>query len=321
MKSSLKKFKEDFKNNLLDIHWKQWGCLGVASQLEEEKRWIIDLEALLSSTIYIGQFDKRLLTSALEWVYKYGEWINVSRLKRIGSIYYKVDEKLKVPLAPENFYRLVKNTLKKTRGSDDLKQVREQLGHYNLSNQYQQILEKFQMRGVTSQPEVQKNPLLQLLLRGFFGVNARTEVLLYLLYEKEGSSNQIAKIIQFDQKIVYRILEKWTEAGFIDKETGRKYIISKPDQLSNLLRHPMDSVKYLNWIEAFHVLARVMKSLYTEPWGSDPYLLSSFFRQISKKTKVLARETAVSFSENSLYKGEEYLSPFIKDILNILEKL
>lgn len=321
MKTSLKEFKKDFNNQLLDIHWKQWGCLGIGSRLEEEKKWIIDLEALLCSTIFMGQFDKRLFSSVLEWVYEYGEWFNVSRLKRISAYYYKTDDKLNIPLASRNIYKLVENIIKKRRSVDDSKQIQEQVEHYNLPSEYQQVLEKFQVRRVTTESEVQKPPLLQLLLRGFFGVNARAEVLLYLLYVKEGSSNQIAKTVQFDQKIVYRILEKWTEAGFIDKESGRKYILSNPDLFSILLKSTDNSVKYLNWINTFHVFAGVVKALNTRPWESDAYLLSSFFRHISKDIKRIARFVDVSISESNFFKGEEYLSPFIKDIMNIMKKL
>jgi len=320
MKPSLKKFKEDFQNNLLDIHWKQWGCLGVASQLEEEKRWIIDLEALLSSTIFMGQFDKRLLSSAIEWANKYSEWINVSKLKRIGAAYYRADEKLNVGLAAENIYNLVENTIKKRRKVDS-QQIQEEVSHYDLSNEYRQVLEKFQIRGITTPPAVQKPSLLQLWLRGFFGVNARAEVLLYLLYKKQGSSNQIAGTIQFDQKIVYRILEKWSKAGFVEKERGRKYILANPNGFAKLLGHPVDKIKYLNWIETFLIFARIMKSLCIEPWASDSYLLSSLFRKISEEIRDLSKETGVSFSESSLYKGEEYLSFFINDILDTLNRL
>jgi len=54
---------------------------------------------------------------------------------------------------------------------------------------------------------------------------------------------------------------------------------------------------------------------------SDAYLLSSFFRHISKDMKRIARFVNLSFSESDLFKGEEYLSPFIKDIMNILKKI
>jgi len=320
MTSSLNEFKKDFENKLLDIHWRQWGCLGVASQLEEEKRWIIDLEALLCSTIFMGQFDKRLFSSALEWAYKYSEWINLSRLRRTGDFFYKNDDKLNVSLTSENIYRLVENTIKK-RKKDDFQKIQEQLNHYNVSLEYQEILEKFQMRKVTTEPEIQKPPLLQLLLRGFFGVNARAEVLLYLLYEKEGSSNQIGKTVQFDQKIVYRILEKWTDSGFIVKESGRKYILAEPDLFSNFLRGADDSVNYLDWIKTFHALARIMKAIHTEKWQSDSYLLSSFFRHIAEEIKRIARYLNMTFPESSLYKGEEYLSPFMEAMRNILSQL
>ena len=321
MKISLREFKKDFNNQLLDIHWMQWECLGVGSRSEEEKNWIIDLEALLCSTIFMGQFDKRLFSSALEWVYGYGEWINVSRFKRIGAYYYKADDKLNVPLTSKNIYNLVENIIKNRKGVDDSKKIQEKAAPYNLPREYKQVLEKFQVRRVVTEPEVQKPSLLQLLLRGFFGVNARAEVLLYLLYLKEGSSNQIAKIVQFDQKIVYRILEKWTAAGFIDKESGRKYILSNQVLFSNLLNRINSSVNYLDWINTFQVLARIQKALNTGPWQSDAYLLSSFFRHISRDMKRIARLVDLSFSESDLFKGEEYLSPFIKDLMNLLKKI
>ncbi len=321
MKESLKEFSKDINNLFLNIHWKQWGCLGMSSRLEEERSWIIDLEALLGSTIFMGQFDKRLFSSAVEWVYRYSEWISVSRFKRIGDYYYKADDKLNVPLAPKNVYEFVEDILIKKRRADDSKQIQELVEQYNLPGEYQQVLEKFQVRGVTTEPKIQKPPLLQLLLRGFFGVNARAEVLLYLLYEKEGSSNRIAKTVQFDQKIVYRILEKWTEAGFIDKESGRKYILSNPDLFSTLLKRPDDSVNHFDWINTFHVIAKVIKAMQTGPWENDAYLLSSFFRYISKDLKRIARSVDVSVPESNLFRGEEYLSPFTTDVTNILKIL
>ncbi len=83
MEASLREFKGKFYNALLDIHWKHWTALGVASHVKPEKTWIIDLEPLIVSTLAIGLQDKRLLSSSTEWLIKNGEWINLSRLKRI----------------------------------------------------------------------------------------------------------------------------------------------------------------------------------------------------------------------------------------------
>lgn len=87
MRLSLKEFKERFYNALLDIHWKHWTALGVVSHVKPERKWIIDLEPLIVSTLTIGLKDKRLLSSSIEWLIKNGEWINLSRLKRIAKVF------------------------------------------------------------------------------------------------------------------------------------------------------------------------------------------------------------------------------------------
>jgi hypothetical protein len=83
MSVSLKEFKEKIRNKLLEIHWKQWSALNVASHVPAENYWIIDLEALIISTLVIGLLDKRLLSVCIEWLIKNGEWVNFARLKRI----------------------------------------------------------------------------------------------------------------------------------------------------------------------------------------------------------------------------------------------
>ena len=70
---------------------------------------------------------------------------------------------------------------------------------------------------------------------GFFGINARADVCLYLLANRHGSSNGIAREIGFDQKVVYRILERWVEAGVVDKEPRRHYVLALHSALEAML--------------------------------------------------------------------------------------
>src|SRR4030066_590231 len=97
MEASLREFKEKFYKVLLDIHWKHWTALGVASHVKPEKTRIIDLEPLIISTLTIGLKDKRLLSSSIEWLIKNGEWINLSRLKRIVKVFSERLPELKAP--------------------------------------------------------------------------------------------------------------------------------------------------------------------------------------------------------------------------------
>jgi hypothetical protein len=101
MEASLREFKEKFYNALLDIHWKQWVALGVASHVRPEKTWIIDLEPLVVSTLAIGLQDKPFILIDGVAVKK-GEWINLSRLKRIVRVFLERSPGLKEPaLLPE----------------------------------------------------------------------------------------------------------------------------------------------------------------------------------------------------------------------------
>jgi len=105
---SLKGFRKNFFNDLLEIHWKHWTTLGVASYIQPEKYWIVDLEALIVSTLTIGLLDKRLLSSSLEWLMKNGQWINLSRLKRISEFFKKPFPGAQEPLiVPEIFELLI----------------------------------------------------------------------------------------------------------------------------------------------------------------------------------------------------------------------
>ena len=87
MEISLREFREEFHSNLLAIHWRHWTTLSVASHVKPERKWIIDLEPLIISTLAIGLHDKRLLSSSIEWLIKNGQWINLYRLKRIAKVF------------------------------------------------------------------------------------------------------------------------------------------------------------------------------------------------------------------------------------------
>jgi len=54
------------------------------------------------------------------------------------------------------------------------------------------------------------------------GVDARTEILVYLLVNESGNSNSIAKEIFYNQKNVYTILEKWSRAQMVTKTSEQK---------------------------------------------------------------------------------------------------
>lgn len=203
MKSSPENFKNKLRESFLELLWRQWRPLGIAAH-GPESLTPIDLEALILATALAAAQDGRLWQDALQWLSRRCEWVNESRLKRMVASYSTTDEWLKRPLIDKAVWAEIGSVLhgaapgRQAAGGD---------------SRADRILSPLRFR---------KPPLLQLYLRGVFGVNARAELILFLLAAGEGNSNQIARETCYDQKNVYVILERWAEAGFVGREKRGK---------------------------------------------------------------------------------------------------
>jgi hypothetical protein len=324
MEASLREFKEKFYNALLNIHWKHWTALGVASHVKPEKTWIIDLEPLVVSTLAVGLQDKRLLSSSTEWLVKKGEWINLSRLKRIAEVFLERSPELKEPALPPEILGLFIDTYNKNArnkikfGKFDSDGLRK-----NLINEYKAFFNAFKIRNIITEPRLHHSSLIQLLLRNILGVDAHTEILIYLLANESGNSNSIAKEIYYNQKNIYTILERWAHAQMVTKISEQKiprYSLNRKKEL--LCAFGLKEIpKYINWTRTFLLLNRISKVLSTPPWSDDEYLLSSFFRDLLNETKLIGKLLGTNIPEPAHYPGKQYFSPFALGVLSIVKKL
>jgi hypothetical protein len=324
MELSLKEFKEKLYNNLLEIHWKQWTTLGVSSHVGPEKGWGIDLEPLIVSTFAIGLYDRRLLSCCIEWLIKNGEWLNISRLKRISKIFAKpLSESMAPLIAPEipelipQFINRFARTKVKSKKSD----LSTMEG--SMVKEYEPVFRAFKVRGVVTEPRLQNVSLVQLLLRSVFGIDARTEILIYLLVHEAGNSNSISKEVFYNQRNVYTILERWAQAQMVTKISEGKatrYSLRRKNELLQALglkRIP----KYVNWTTTFQLVDELSKALSTPPWSEDEYLLSSLFRDQANRVKFIGSSLKIEVPEPTSQPGRQYFAPFGTAVLTILETL
>lgn len=309
-------FKETLKEKLLELHWQQWCTLGVSSYVKETKN-IIDLESLIISSLLMGNYDKRLLSACLEWIKNNKEWVSVSRIKQIGKYFSQVDPGLKKSLVPKALIECIPLLLTVGIPEKEFKKLDDQ----HIPEDYKNILLTLEDRGVTAAPVVQKYPLLQLYFRGIFGINARTEIFLFLTFEEKGNSNQIAREIYYDQKIVYRILKKWTASGFTSEEPREKETLYFLKTGRELAKNIKIRGRYVNWCRIFYFLSRLLTFASTEPWVNDAYLLSSLFRDVSGEVAIMGRYFNILLPENNLFKGENLFSPFAAALFKILDKM
>jgi len=299
MELSLKEFKNQITECLTYILWKRWAALGIATYIPEEMKRMIDLEPLLIAAFILKEEDKRLFSSSLEWLLKNHKWVNLSRLKRMENIFILPEKK-------ENT-NYISELIKDTKSGKVPEKIKNSL-------------DRLDNRAVVSDIKIRKPALLQLMLRGLFGINARVEIIIYLLSGKQGSSLSIAEEIFYDQKIVYRILENWRKAGIVEKIRGKDYYmtgVKEWKQVLNIGKLPA----YLNWGRFFEVSLKIHQHLSIKLWEENQYLLSSLFRGVYDRIKPVAESLNEKLPPPELYKGEEFFTPFAKTLLSICRKL
>lgn len=313
---SLKKFKNKLTESLLEILWKQWTALGVFSSVKEENHFLIDIESLIVLTLYIGKFDQRLFSAMFNWIIKNREWINASRIKSIGKVFY-MDKKI----IPRELINFAVDVEKK----GDLESIKTKyLKNHNITfdSTYRNILNNLSIRDISQKPVLNKTPLIQLKFRGIFGVNARAEILIYLLTHREGNSNQIAREISFDQKIVYRILERWVKSNFAGKEERAReslYFLKRKEEMKNTISENLP--RYIDWKKLFLFFSKLLYIVDTELQGDDKYVTSSAFRDLEVETREIERIMGINFPESNIYEGASFFDPFTDKVIELLKEL
>jgi hypothetical protein len=76
MKPSLTTYRDEYRELLLDLLWRQWSTLGVAGHGSAEQERIIDPEALLLLTCTAARCDPRLFDEVIDWLQANGWLIN-----------------------------------------------------------------------------------------------------------------------------------------------------------------------------------------------------------------------------------------------------
>jgi len=283
-------FKETLEEKLLELVWRQWRTLGLPSHGPESGH-LLDVEVLILAAAVMAEYDHRLWTGALEWLSQSREWVNRSRLNRIAEAYIKPDRSLNAPLVEKHIWQEAISSISP------------------LSSSSAAASNKSRDDQVNTRPPLKKPSLLQLNLRGVFGVNARAELYLYLKTKGEGNSNQIAREIQYDQKNIYLILERWADAGFVSKENrGKRNIYSL--EAGKKLTPSLDTANpFWEWSVFYALFLRLHVAAHRKPWASDSYLLSSFFKDLYPQSARLAKSAGISLPDPQLYPGEQYFAP------------
>lgn len=342
MKTPLTDFRAEYLDRLLDLLWRQWTTVGVHGRGEAWEGSVIDPEALLLLTCTAGRSDSRLFDAVVEWLSINGRFVNVQRIKRM----IKDEDFAGLPVL-----RAVAGSL--SEGSHDIKwaglidsspQVpEEEYVLFYLKNgdplpvvgerdavfaEYGFRRDRFEPRQVAGpfRPDPAGN--LQLKLRALLGVNARCEILLFLLLNRRGSPRAMARDCYFFPATVSKALAELNRSGYVvSRAEGRRrlHALVPGSQWRSLLLGKEEMPSWVVWARLFRALEQVWLFL-------DDHELSrkSAAAQASSLRRLL-RESVVSriersgldfiFGEDASHPGEALIPFFVERMRALLDLL
>lgn len=336
MNPSLKTFKEEYRNLLVNFLWRQWSALGVAGQAGGEDAWIIDPEALLLFTCTIGRHEPRLFDEVLDWLHENGRFINIMRLKRIlrsepftggrvlsavASCLMKGTEALKWKLLAEPLPQPTDlEAFFFAAEGEPLPVIGEPEPHFA---QHGFKRGPLRLRGYSQpfSPTLPTNLALQ--LRALFGINVRCEIVLYLLTHEAAHPSQMAREAYYFERAVQGTLVDMNQSGVVGlRLQGRqKHYWLRQESWAALLNRPQVFPKWVTWPPLFSALERIWLKVNDPQMETlDPLLQSSELRQRMMKVRPAIERSGFDkiLSDDRDYPGEKYLPVFLSDVIKLL---
>ena len=200
--------KECLHTVLRDFLWDQWVALGLVGHATGAPvPFVIDPEALLLATLRFGMDEARFRGEVLDWLTKNGAFLSVQRMKNLD---------LSMRVAP-------------SKSVPALARFMEKAGHRNWKTLEARVLPvatwnfpESTLRGMSQAPDSVRPEAFLLRMRLLFGVNARAEVLTWMLTHAEGHAARIARETGWFSKSVQVILNDLERAGMLIARTDGK---------------------------------------------------------------------------------------------------
>ena len=335
MKMSLTEFRKRFQELALAFLWRQWTALGVAGQVRTADPRIVDPEALLLFTCTLGRHDPRLFDEVIDWLQANGSFINILRLKRMMHTERFAGSRVVAAVAGLMSKGADVQKWKKLAESDQRKDPQEGLFFGKdgkplpvIGDPEPHFIRYGLRRGPlrirnhshSFRPADQTNLLLQ--LRALFGINARSEIVAYLLTHDSAHPSQIARDAFYFVRAVQNTLVEMNRSGVVQlRSSGReKHYWLRPEPWARLLNRDGPFPRWTTWAPLFSALERIWLKL-NDPKQArlDPLLQSSEVRQLMIEVRPsIARAGFDRFlSDDRAYPGKQYLPVFISDIAGL----
>ena len=285
MTTSFQASRDKLLGRFLDFLWHQWSTLGVAGQRGGDGDRIIDPEALLLATTRFGRYDSRLLDEVIDWLTSNGKRINLQRLRRLHEEWPVADQRV---LAAISGLLAKQASMRKWKSLSTLwpAEAAPEPLFVNADGRSQLIIDEpdpdflrygllrdpLERRQMSRSPDSGHAANLLCCLRALFGVNARAEIIAWLLTHESGHPAAIARDTGYFSKSVQHTLNEMEDSGHIhSRREGREKIFwLKPGDWDFLITWSQSSgfPKWVDWMPVFSGITTFVTAL-SEPGLDD----------------------------------------------------
>jgi hypothetical protein len=339
MNPSLHNFKESLQQRLLDFLWRQWSALGVAGHARSDDPWMIDPEALLLFSTHIARYDSRLFDEILDWLHTNGSWINLQRLGTLhkdehlgdSAVLAAIANLLSKESAHLKWKLLMRRVEKPNSPASELVQrlfpsipILKEPDPVFLKHGFERG--SIELRGMSQSPRPDQPATFLFKLRALFGMQARAEVMAWLLANEQGHPAEIARQTGYFRGSIQNVLNDLTASGHIGSiRIGREktFSILRHDEWRFLLTWPNANAfpQWISWAPLFHAIQTFLDTL-GEPGldeKSENFQAIQLREALDQATPALARSGITQgWRTTADLRGSDLVQSLLTDIDSLL---
>lgn len=330
---SLRVFREDFTQRLLNLLWKQWAALGVFAAptgtdvKTSRPAAVVDPEALLLASLELGRMEPRLYDEVLSWLATQGEWINMQRLGNLLRRQPDLDRSLLA--APAAWLWKATRDIRWKRLSGASPSRKRTAFFLDLHGQALPSLgetdPEFRRAGWLRSPVLRRDwsggsPAVTagaswLKLRYMFGLNARADVIIYLLTHDSAHPPELSRAVHYSQPSLFRACQELERSGTVHsfrQGNQRRYRLD-PERWRAFLQ--VEPSRWVSWAEVFPFQQRLWRFLFGQDWrGVSDYLQASELRSVLQEAAVMVGGDFLSADFRKLFDvpGDAFLTAAIE---------
>jgi hypothetical protein len=270
---------------LLDFAWDEWAQMGVLAAAGRQSPWAQDPEALVIFTLEVARDDPRLFDEVLDWLAVNEPLVNMRRLKSmcegeedellsLGTLFWLDSHRRSKPVPstktgdPKPLFRGLSTAI------EDPDPAFAAVGR---------MRPEVAPSGKSGTPDMRAPIDFAFRLRQLLGVNARAEVVRYLLTTAPADADTaaITRSTGFASRNVRQALASLQDAGVVSRRGKRRYAIDYEGWTGLLRIGPDELPTYRAWPQLLGGLRKVARWLRRQELdGLSDYMLGSEARDL-----------------------------------------